>query len=470
MRSRNMFRMGITVILMSIALVACGDQEPSPPTPVPPTATPAATPTLSANEHIDRGVEYLDQDQLDQASAEFQAAIQLDPENANAHYDLGVVHYKQDEIEEAMAAFQQALQLDPDHGPAHNNLGLVYEKLGEMEAAAAEYEAAIQANPDDDTAHYNLAGIYYSQGLLDEAIVAYRESTRINPDNADAHYNLGRMYYEQGRLDEAIGAWQATARLTPDDSMTHNNLGRAYYDQGQFDQAITELEQSIELDPENPMPYFNLGLVYRQSGQNEEAATALETYLSIVPPDDPNREMVEQEVIRLREASASMLDYRNDAGGYGLLYPNTMSYQEDGTWAIFSPSEAAAAAAFDYATGEAIQEAPIVMFDVQPLADMVEETGLKETANSAEFLQAVAEQIEAETGDVETGTINGYAAALAPISGEFESTPYNGGLAIILVEDRVIGVTSITLPDQWESFRSVFVGLLDGLTFFEPQE
>ncbi|MDY7078234.1 MAG: hypothetical protein SXV54_15065 [Chloroflexota bacterium] len=137
---------------------------------------------------------------------------------------------------------------------------------------------------------------------------------------------------------------------------------------------------------------------------------------------------------------------------------------------MFSESQAALGAVFNYAPGDAIKEAPVVMFDTQPLAEMAEGVGLEETADAAEFLQAMAENMEAEAGEIETGTIDGYPAALTEISGTQEETSYKGALVIILLEERAIGASAMVSPDQWDDFEPTFIDMLNRLLFFEPQE
>ena len=465
--SKHLWTLLLAILLVGGMLGACGEQAPPPPTGVPPTPTSGATPTPSAGEHLDRGNDYLDQGQFDQAIAEFQAAIQLDPSDARAHYNLGLAYQKQGKLDEAAAAYLEALQTDPDIGDAHNNLGLVYDTQGKPDQAIAEYQEAIRINPDDDAAHYNLALSYYHQGQLEQAIAQYQETVRLNPDHADAHYNLGRAYYEQGQLDEAIVAWKESIRIEPGDSMAHNNLGRAYFDQGRLEEAIAELREAISLDVENPLPHVNLGLIYQEQGLTDEAVSEFEAYLELVPPDDANRGKVEREIERLKEIPA---EYRNAAAGYALPYPGDLYHDEDGTWAAFSRSQAAVEAALASATGRALQEAPVAMFDAMPLEKMAKDYDLGMSASPVEFLQTIAQDLGAETGEIETGSLGSYPAALMQVLGDFDGTSYYGVLGVIVVEGRVIAATAMAQPEEWEAFGSTFMTMFNNLSFFEPGE
>jgi tetratricopeptide (TPR) repeat protein len=70
--------------VLLVTCVACGGEAPetAPPTPV-------ATATPSASEHLDTGLDHLEQGEPEQARAEFEEALRLDPGYALAHYNLG---------------------------------------------------------------------------------------------------------------------------------------------------------------------------------------------------------------------------------------------------------------------------------------------------------------------------------------------------------------------------------------------
>jgi|GEM_PF-517263 len=463
------------LVIISIISTACGGGAPETPTPIPPTPMPAVTPTLSASDHMDKGLDYEDQGQFDAAIAAFDAAIRLDPDDALAHYNLGRVYYLQDQMEQAAAAFEKAIQIDPEMAEAHTNLGAVYRAQGRVEEAIAACETAIQLDPNDDMAYYNLALAYSDQGQLDEAIAAYGEALRINSENAGAHYNLAHAYYRQGKLDEAVVAWKKTAELEPDDSMTYNNIGRVYFEQGRFDEALVFLKQAIALDPENPLPHSNLALLYQEQGRVDEAIAAFEAYLDIIPADHPSRDVVEREVAKLKGAAGDeVAEYRNAAGGYRFLYPASMDVEHDETWTIVAGSQVALDAAYVNDLDKALQDGPVVMIDAMGYDELLEDLDLEAGAEPGDFLQALADLMEMDAEEIRTGTVNGYPAAMsrttmqqADARGEFN---YPGILAFILLEERGVALSAMAMPDEWEAFEPTFMAMLDSIRFFEPEK
>jgi hypothetical protein len=77
--------------------------------------------------------------------------------------------------------------------------------------------------------------------------------------------------------------------------------------------------------------------------------------------------------------------------------------------------------------------------------------------------------LNAEAGEIQTGTVNGYPAALVEIAGRQGEVDYRGSVAIILLEERGIGLLSMATPDQWDAFGPAFMVILDNIRFFEPE-
>ena len=438
----NTKRLGSILIVVTLAGVlqlACGGTQP-PPTAIPPTATPAPTstplptPTPSADDLVEQGLAYLEQGQLDEAAAEFQKAIELDPENADAHRNLGYVYVEQGKFEEGVAAYEKAIEIAPDYGEAYGDMAGALVFLDRVPEAVTAGEKAVELAPDYANAHYNLALAYGKQGELEKAITEYEEAIRLAPDDPKALNNLGAVYYMQGKVDDAIDTWLKVLDIDPDYAKAHKNLGIAYRDLGRIDEAIAEYE----------------------------------TYLQLLP-DAPDRAEVEQDIAELEETAASPLaEYRNAEGGYSLLYPKDLYYADEDAWVAFSENQEAVQAVFDYATDEAFQMAPLFMVNIQSLDDTLDDYDLNADASMIDILQAMADGIGAEVGATQTATIDGYPSALVEISGDLDDASFEGALAIIVVDDRLIVVVGLALPDQWDAFFSTFLDMINSLTFFEP--
>ena len=95
---------------------------------------------------------------LNDAIAQFEAALRLKPDFAEAHYSLGVAWSQMPgRLQDAIAQFEAALRLDPDFAPGWHNLGASWFNLGNLPAAAAAFREELRLSPDDPAAQQALA-------------------------------------------------------------------------------------------------------------------------------------------------------------------------------------------------------------------------------------------------------------------------------------------------------------------------
>ena len=151
-------------------------------------------------------------------------------------------------------------------------------------------------------------------------------------------------------------------------------------------------------------------------------------------------------------------EYRNADGGYSLTHPAGWYYEETSTQVEFAESEEALQVAGEETVG--------VLFNAGPLADFAEDLDLPpDTSDPVVVWEAMVDLIGAEGKDMETFAIAGYPAAASDISGTDDDTPYEGGIAVVLVEGRLLYGVALAPPDQWATFRSTFVNMVNSLSF-----
>lgn len=186
----------------------------------------------------------------DEAIAQYEEALRLDPKEAEAHHNIGLSLMQKGKVDDAIAQYRQALQLNPKLLNAYVNLGDALLQEGKADDAMAQYLAALKINPDDPMAHYNLGTVLFRQGKLDEAIAHFERAVQIKPDYSDAHDNLGGALAEKGRLDEAIAHFQEALRINPQNAEAWNNLGHAMLQKGQAGAALASFQQAVQLKPD----------------------------------------------------------------------------------------------------------------------------------------------------------------------------------------------------------------------------
>ena len=115
----------------------------------------------------------------EEARAEFEAELKVDPTNANAAYELGEMHRKAGELEAAAAFFESAVRRYPDFAEARIGLGRVLVAQGEPERALPHLQKAIALDPANDVAYYQLSVAHGKLGNVAEQRKVLEEFQRL---------------------------------------------------------------------------------------------------------------------------------------------------------------------------------------------------------------------------------------------------------------------------------------------------
>ena len=106
-----------------------------------------------------RGLIYQGEKRHEQAIADFTAAHGLVPQRADPLVARATSYLALDKIKEAAGDLDEAVQSDPNNGHAWSMRGLAYEKLGDKPKASASYNRALSIRPRDDAARSGLARV-----------------------------------------------------------------------------------------------------------------------------------------------------------------------------------------------------------------------------------------------------------------------------------------------------------------------
>ena len=223
---------------------------------------------------------------LNQAIADFDQAIKLDPdfapayaEQANAYFFisfLGLLPPNQvfPKMGEAAA---KAVEKDPLLAEGHAALALVRLNYDwDFPAAEREFRRALELNPSNADAHHMYAHYLLAMGKVDQSVEETRLAMRLDPAGEELlscvawHEISGRNY------ELAVSDSRRMLRVAPDDFWVHLLLGWTYEQQKLFPEATTELRKALELSGGAPMSQASLAHVLAASGKRQQARAILE--------------------------------------------------------------------------------------------------------------------------------------------------------------------------------------------------
>jgi TolB-like protein/Tfp pilus assembly protein PilF len=218
------------------------------------------------------------QDSIPQARAAAKKALELDDTLAEAHASLArIVGPFEFEFDRSIAEFERAIQLNPNYAMAHHWLSWgPLTALAQVDRAIAEGKRAVELDPLSLINNADLGGnVYFNARRYDDAIAQLRKTIEIDPRFYLAHYYLGQAFQLKGKLTEAIAEYQKAVELD-DDPEALAYLGQAYARAGQRDEAQKILARLTEEAKSRYVSGYSMALMFMGLGDKGQAIDALE--------------------------------------------------------------------------------------------------------------------------------------------------------------------------------------------------
>ena len=160
-----------------------------------------------AIHHQNLGLAYLEESQPNKAAPEFQALINLLPDEAIGYGNLAVAHLRLKNSDEAETWVKRGLEVQPMDSQLHFILSEIYQWQGKSEEAVAEMNEAVKLDPEDLGARYKLVrhflGIRDNQEATRRAIVHLQTLRDLTPTNAVVRLKLAQALLQVERTEEA---------------------------------------------------------------------------------------------------------------------------------------------------------------------------------------------------------------------------------------------------------------------------
>lgn len=297
--------------------------------------------------HVLIGRTYRDFGEYERARAELRTALKLDPRVRRAHYYLGnmiVAEKRRAGLEEAVPEFQAELEVAPQDPLASLELGTALVDLQRPEEALPHLEVAARAEPAQAQSLYylgrcqvglnrpaegadslrralqlaeaqgansealkmirlQLGQALQRLGETDEAAVHFAEAQRLSVQGTEAERERFARHLADAPGPEAATSAAPMIESSPLAELPASDrreltqrvraaLVRAYLNLGvmqarrqSFARAVEHFEQAAELDPDFPQVQSSLGVAYFNARQFDKATVPLSRALAASPQD-----------------------------------------------------------------------------------------------------------------------------------------------------------------------------------------
>ena len=170
-------------------------------------------------------------------------------------------------LNDAIAEFRAAIRMAP-HDPAiHMDLAHALVLKGEYDDAVKEHQLAVHIDPTYPTSWNGLENTLYLKGELNRAIELINQKIQRN-STVDDYKFLGLMYHEQGKKELAFSAYREGLLRDQEDITARQTA--TVMETGKPDEVISLLQELIKAHPQNEEIRESLEIMLKRQNTPEQ--------------------------------------------------------------------------------------------------------------------------------------------------------------------------------------------------------
>jgi adenylate cyclase len=234
----------------------------------------------------------VDPQTMERALALAQQALALNDSLPTAHSLLSIVYAQKQQYDQAIAEGERAVALDPNDAESYAVQAEVLNFAGRPEEALRRVGQAMRLNPRCPPWYLAQAGMaYLMTGRYAEAIATLKEVISRNPNFI--YPELASSYLWQWvaqqspggqTLEPAVAAAQRALALNDSWYLSHVVLGYVHLNQQRYEQALVEVERAVALAPTEAWSHAALAEVLSYVGRTQDALQAAAQAVRLKPP------------------------------------------------------------------------------------------------------------------------------------------------------------------------------------------
>ena len=153
------------------------------------------------------------------------SSVNYEDELVEAYYNLGNAYSDLGKLDQSSAAFVRALQIDPTFPSAAYNLGIVQIQSGNIIKGIKVLKDLLDTEPENILVMKILAWGYFKNNDLTMSIDVYKQILHIDPVNIDVLNNITILMLSNHMYEEAYPYLLQQEEMGIDDSLHFYNLG-----------------------------------------------------------------------------------------------------------------------------------------------------------------------------------------------------------------------------------------------------
>jgi putative PEP-CTERM system TPR-repeat lipoprotein len=225
----------------------------------------------SADEHLRRGNQDVEQSHLQEAVIEYRLALQADPKRGDIRLKLADTYVRLKDGSAALQEYARAADLLPNDATAQLKSGTLLLMAGRFDDAKARANKMLALDPKSADGQILMGNALAGLKDLDGAIADYQEAIALNPTQEQAYANLGAIQFARGQRTEAEATFRKAVAAAPTSVPARMALANFLWSSGRAPEAEQSLKDALALDPTNLSANRALGMFYVASNRAQEA-------------------------------------------------------------------------------------------------------------------------------------------------------------------------------------------------------
>lgn len=260
-----------------------------------------------------RGLAFLlfHDEEFEEAEKILNELVEEKPQDSELRYYRALVYSQTDSINQASLDFEKALESDSLNEDVWREYTYLYIKEKEPEKVIQIVDRYKDVFPESETAWRFRGYALNMQKKYEEAVVALKRAVRIDSTDYYAWFELGSALERKKNFEDAADAFRTVLSLRPGDAAASNYLGYMWAEQGvRLDSAKQLIENALEKEPSNGAYLDSYAWVLYQMGDYEEAHEYMKKALSQMDEDPTLFSHMGDILFELKQYSSAVEAYR----------------------------------------------------------------------------------------------------------------------------------------------------------------
>ena len=230
--------------------------------------------------HLAIATAQLDSDQKPDPDQIIEAAIR--------HQSIGLAYLEESQPSKAIKEFEALVELAPDEAIGYGNLAVANLRLKKDDEAERWVKRGIEVVPMDSQLRFILAEVYKWQSKSEEAVAELIEAVKLAPEDLETRYELARHYLAQRNnleaTDQAITHLQALRERSPANVVVLLSLAQALLQREQLAEAqavCTELGVLLWDADEQFLAFLKQGVLLIEQGDAKAASRQIRIFNNV---------------------------------------------------------------------------------------------------------------------------------------------------------------------------------------------